>query len=133
MKALVSKLSRRGFFAAAAASPLAIEGVAKDIEARAFTYSAGYGSQPPGAGGTSDGTGEGRYLRQLYGELADLKLEPVAPHEVSRLDPDLIANRSMALHARLRIQAERDAVRRLENNKSWRLRSIADLIKRGVS
>lgn len=131
---MLAKLNRRSFFGAAAgavaAGPLAVDAVAKDIEGRALTYSASYGSQDSIAAGAPDG---GQYIRQLRSELLDLKLEPVPHHEVSRLDPDLIANRSMALHTRLRIQAERDAHRRLENNKSWRLKSIADLIKRGVS
>lgn len=131
MKKVLSKLSRRSFFgaaaAAAAAGPLAVDAVAKDIEGRTFAWSGAV----HGGTGMGPSTGQGGLLSRidsLKEQIAKIKVKPVPLCEVSRLDADLVANRSLALHVRIRIQSERDAERRAEYQRRWRLDEIDDLL-----
>lgn len=134
MKKVMAKLSRRSFFgaagAAAAAGPLAIEAVAKDIHslkglsANNYTLpSAALGASPSG------GNGEWRLLRiaELGKQLLSIKRQPVLPHHVGKLDADLVASVSLSYNARLRIQAERDADRLFASSKLWIQREIDEL------
>jgi hypothetical protein len=128
-------LSRRLFFrraaGAAAAGPLALEAVASQVGTMGLSHGAlGAGTmlgEAPGVGPRD--LSELHWARETLARfLKEAKIEP-RPEYVTRLDPDLTANRSMSLATRIRIQAERDAVRNYNREHQGLLDRIARLTK----
>lgn len=129
------KLARRSFFKAAAgaavAGPKAVEAVAREIDEKAFGY------YDPTMGGFYTGPGRAktddqikRRLKWCRDRLLEINTSGPTPRvdHVTRLDADLVANRSMSLDARMRIQARRNAIREHVNEVSHLERTIAKLL-----
>lgn len=135
MKAIVSKLSRRGFFAAAAASPLAIGGVAKEVEKMGMGHTGlegGYASDsyPQPCAPPDEGPWLTQRLAALRADLTKLTRPNVPQQAVSRLDTDLVATRSFSLAGRVNIQRERNADRQYISNRDYIEREIESLLTR---
>ncbi len=120
-------LARRLFFkraaGAVAAGPLALEAVASEVDKMALGF-----TNPPPTGGNAlppSWNGEKDWIVSRLKELASPETRPL--DHVGRLDPDLVANRSMSLVARMRIQAAREQQRYAEREVKSLLERLAKL------
>lgn len=126
------KLTRRLFFrqaaGAAAAGPLAVQAVARDVEARGLAMPSALDLS--GLSGPDTAHARAKELEWIKDSLSRFlkngKPRP-RPEYVQRFDGDLVANRSMSLSTRIRIQAERDAIRSYEREHQSFLDRIAYL------
>jgi hypothetical protein len=71
-----------------------------------------------------------RQLREFLGMSDEEKKHRRSEQHVHALDPDLVANRSFSLSAKLRIQRDRDFARSMANQEHYLRREIVDAIKR---
>jgi hypothetical protein len=106
------KLNRRSFFAAAAASPLAIGGVAKEVEKMSLGHTGlegGYASDsyPQPCAPPDEGTWLAQRLASLRKDLTNLTRPTIPQQAVNRLDTDLVATRSFSLAGRVNNQQPR--------------------------
>jgi hypothetical protein len=69
-------------------------------------------------------------LREFLGMSDEEKKRLRSELHVHALDPDLVANRSFSLSAKLRIQRDRDFARAMVNREQHIRRELADAIKR---
>lgn len=127
-------LGRRGFLGAMLAAPVAGKAAAQQAADMALNASraSSHGLIDGGmavSGGTWD---EGAFLkkrleaillrRSKIGEMVREKRRTI-----TRLDPDLAANRSMSMDTRIRIQARRDAEAELDEEQANILRRAAEI------
>lgn len=70
-----------------------------------------------------------RQLRELLGMSEEEKKQRRLEQDVRALDPDLVANRSFSLSAKLRIQRDRDFARSMANQERYLRCQIADAMK----
>jgi hypothetical protein len=68
-------------------------------------------------------------LREFLGMSDEEKKRLRSELHVHALDPDLVANRSFSLSAKLRIQRDRDFARSMVNREQYIRRQIADAMK----
>ena len=139
------KLNRRGFFGFAAASPLAVSGVAKEVEKMGLDYASraeigagSYGLKQQYADAmcaTSGPEGDwlGRRIIELRKEIANLARPDIRHRNITRLDPDLTASRSFSLAGRLNIQRDREIERAYHENKSYLQRELESLLTNNKS
>lgn len=134
-------IGRRGILGLIASAPAAAKAAASGIGPVPDAF--GYGGMDAvngiGRAGTAAGArviGEREWAPQriasLVKELAGLKgsrADRVGERmrAVVRLDPDLSVNRSMSLVTKMRLQAERDVDRDLEQQAGWLSRELAEL------
>ena len=133
-------MRRRSFLGALSAAPLAAKAAAGQAmsgsgDAQGLNYYGATVIQKAAQGGPYGGSpaefaaefaSPGDLIKSLTGQLADIlsrrnemiatraRIMPGRP-----LDPDLQVNRSLALHTRYRIQAERDVDREIAREKGW--------------
>ena len=118
-------LSRRKFFGVAVAAPVAAKTA---VQEAASGMVLGYSGMPyPGGAQPEYGPDPSRthWLSQLK-KLSVKKVDNLRISRVERLDPDLVAMRSLSMFCRMRIQAERNAIREYESEKSWIMDRLKD-------
>lgn len=125
------KLSRRGFFKAAAAAPIAgravVEKAAEDMALgqKSFpNWNLPYPQADDGSYYQDSYVQQNHWIDRLNNLVRELaKVDDIVPtiddfRSVNRLDTDLAYNRSLSMATKIRIQAERNVAVQRENSKS---------------